>query len=122
MIERNKYVAVQVLTEVGKYTEAAELAGDPVMHARMLLSSASKAAGKAMKDLDGSLAAAFESGQLELVRRNLADTIAMALAQGDQAKAKAIAKLFPGGEVSKAQDAINAAAKRAGVEPIQITD
>ena len=81
-----------------------------------------KAAGKAMKDLDGSLAAAFESGQLELVRRNLADTIAMALAQGDQAKAKAIAKLFPGGEVSKAQDAINAAAKRAGVEPIQITD
>ena len=56
VIERNKYLAVQVLTEVGKYAEAADLAGDPVMHARMLLSSASKSAGKAMKDLDASLA------------------------------------------------------------------
>jgi len=122
MIERNKYIATQVLTQAGKYTQASELVGEPVMHARMLLSSASKAATKAVKDLDASLAAAFESGQADMIRRNLADTVAIALAQGEQSKAKAIARLFPGGEVSKAQDAINAAAKRAGVEPIQIAD
>lgn len=122
VIERNKYLAVQVLTEVGKYAEAADLAGDPVMHARMLLSSASKSAGKAMKDLDASLAGAFESGQTDLLRRHVADAVAMALSRGEQAKAKAIARLFPGGETSKDQAAIDAAAKRAGVEPIQISD
>ena len=122
VIERNKFIAAELLSKAGKYAEATELVGDPVRHARMVLSTANKAAGKAVKDLDASLASAFKSGQAELVRRSLADAVVMAQVAGEQAKAKAIAKLFPDNEVSKSQHAIDAAAQRAGVEPIQISD
>ncbi len=122
LIERNKQSAIRLLTEAGKYAQAGDLMGEPVRYVRTTISAANKAGAKAMKDLDGSLASAFESGQADLIRREIADAMAIAIVSGEEAKAKAIAKLFPGGEVSKAQDAVNAAAERAGVEPIQIAD
>lgn len=122
VIDRNRFAAAQLLTEAGLYVEATELVGDPVRHARMLLSTASKAAGKAVRELDGTLASGFESGQLELVRRGIADAVAMAQVAGEESRAKAIARLFPGNETSKDQAALNAAADRAGVNPIQLGD
>lgn len=122
LIERNKQSAIRLLTEAGKYVEAGELMGEPVRYVRGTLSAATKAGAKAMKDLDGSLASAFESGQAAMIRREIADAIAIAIVMGEESKAKAIAKLFPGGETSKDQEAVNAATERAGVEPIQIGD
>ncbi len=122
LIEKNAFVAMDVLTDAGQYAKASDLMGDPVMQARKLLSAASKAGAKATRQLDAQLASGFESGQSSLIRRQLADLVAMATVAGEQSKAKAIAKLFPGAETSKDQEAINAAAKRAGVEPIQIAD
>jgi len=122
LIERNKQSAIHLLTEAGKYAEAGELMGEPVRYIRTTLSAANKAGVKAMKELDGSLASAFESGQANLIRREIADAIAIALVTGEESKAKAIARIFPGGETSKDQEAVNAAAERAGVNPIQLGD
>lgn len=119
VIQKNVFVAADVLARAGRYAEASELVGDPVLHARKLVSAASKASSRAAKGLDASLASGFESGQAELVRRHLADAVAMALAAGEQAKAKAIGKLIAGDRAA-AQEAVNAAAKRAGVETIDI--
>lgn len=122
LIERNKQSAIRLLTEAGMYSEAGDLMGEPVRYVRTTLSAATKAGAKAMKDLDGSLASAFESGQADLIRREIADAIAIALVTGEESKAKAIARIFPGGETSKDQEAVNAAAERAGVNPIELGD
>lgn len=121
LIEKHKFLAADLMARAGKYAEASSLVGDPVMHARKLMSAASKASARAMKSLDTSLAGAFESGQADLVRRELADAVAMALVAGEQAKAKAIAKLLPG-DPGAAQGAIDAAAVRAGVESVKVED
>lgn len=122
LVEKNALLAADLYAEAGRYAEAQGLVGDPMQHARKLLSAASRAGAKSLRELDESLAGAFETGQAELIRRELANAVVMALASGEEAKAKAIARLFPGGEASKDQQAIDAAAARAGVEPIQIAD
>lgn len=122
LVEQNALLAANLFAQAGRYAEAQGLVGDPMQHARKVLSAASRAGSDAMRELHASLAGALESGQAELIRRELADAVVMALASGEEAKAKAIARLFPGDEASKDQQAIDAAAARAGVEPIQIAD
>jgi len=122
LVEKNALLAADLYAEAGRYAEAQGLVGDPMQHARKLLSAASRAGAKSLRELDESLAGAFETGQAELIRRELANAVVMALASGEEAKAKAIARLFPGGEAAKDQQAIDAAAARAGVEPIRIAD
>lgn len=119
VVRRHAMLAASALTRAGKFAEANGLVGDPVMHARKLMSAASKASSKAMRGLDESMVSAFESGQAELVRRELADAVAMALVAGERAKAKAIARLMPG-DRDAAQGAVDAAAERAGVEGLMV--
>lgn len=122
LVEKNALLAADLYAKAGRYAEAQGLVGDPMQHARKMLSAASRAGANSLRELDASLAGAFETGQAELIRRGLADAVVMALASGEEAKAKAIARLFPGGEASKDQQAIDAAAARAGVKPIRIAD
>lgn len=119
ILSKNSLLVQNLLTEAGRYDLAGQLVGDPVREARKMVAAASRSAVTQLRDLNGAALDEFKSGQARLLDRGLADLIAIAQTSGDEAKAKIIAKLF-GQDSSAAQEAINQAAQRAGVEPVQV--
>ncbi|RNC80368.1 MAG: thioredoxin [Phycisphaera sp.] len=119
ILSKNRMLVQNLLTDAGRYDLASEFIGEPVQQARKMISAASRSSVTQLRDLEGAALNEFKAGQAALLDRSLADLIAIAQASGDDAKAKVIAKLF-GEDTSSAQEAVNAAAERAGVEPLTI--
>ncbi|GAB5497545.1 MAG: hypothetical protein Phyf2KO_26250 [Phycisphaerales bacterium] len=119
ILSKNRMLVQNLLTDAGRYDLAGEFVGEPVQQARKMISAASRSSVTMLRDLEGAALNEFKAGQTDLLDRSLADLIAIAQTSGDDAKAKVIAKLF-GEDAAAAQEAVNAAAKRAGVEPLAV--
>lgn len=119
MLSKHKLLVQNILTDAGNYELASEFVGNPVQQARKLISASARSTVTLVRDLKGRAVTDFKNGNTALLNRGLADLVAMAQLSGDENKANVIAKMF-GEDASAAQEAINAAAERAGVEPVKI--
>jgi len=119
ILSKHKLLVQNMLTDAGNYELASEFVGNPVQQARKLISASARSTVTLVRDLEGRAVNEFKNGNTALLNRGLADLLAMAQISGDNAKANVIAKMF-GGDSGAAQEAVNAAAERAGVEPITI--
>jgi thiol-disulfide isomerase/thioredoxin len=119
MLSKHKMLVQNILTDAGSYELASEFIGNPVQQARKLVSASARSTVTLARNLKGNALSAFKTGNTDLLNRGLADLVAMAQISGDDAKANIIANMF-GQDAEAAQEAINAAAERAGVEAITI--
>ena len=119
MLSKHKLLVQNILTDAGNYELASEFIGNPVQHARKLISASARSTVTLARGLKGEALSAFKTGNTDLLNRSLADLVAMAQLAGDDSKANIIANMF-GEDTEAAQAAVNAAAERAGVEAITI--